>query len=167
MTETVLFDRERHSTLVEPLTELLHRSYAPLAARGLRYLATHQSPQITLERLNEGESYLTFEGDELIGTVTLKSPRATCRSQWYTQPGHYHFGQFAVDPRYQGRGLGSRIMDFLETRAKSLGARELALDTSEKADHLIAMYEKRGYRLVERTQWDQVNYRSVILSKSL
>lgn len=167
MTETVLFDRERHSTLVEPLTELLHRSYAPLAARGLRYLATHQAPQVTLERLSEGESYLTFAHDELIGTVTLKPPRPTCRSLWYTQAGHYHFGQFAVDPRHQGRGLGSRMMDLLENRARQLGATELALDTSEKADHLIAMYAKRGYRLVERVQWDQVNYRSVLLSKAL
>jgi len=29
------------------------------------------------------------------------------------------------------------------------------------------MYEKRGYRFIEYARWDSVNYRSVILSKTL
>ena len=29
------------------------------------------------------------------------------------------------------------------------------------------MYTKRGYRFIEYSQWDIVNYRSVILSKRL
>lgn len=42
----------------DEITALLHRSYAPLAEKGMRYLASHQNSEKTLERLREGESYL-------------------------------------------------------------------------------------------------------------
>jgi DNA-binding winged helix-turn-helix (wHTH) protein len=44
---------------------------------------------------------------------------------------------------------------------------ELALDTAETADDLIAFYTRRGYRFVDHVRWDAVNYRSVVLSKRL
>lgn len=165
--EFILFERERHQSLIEPLTTLLHRSYAGLAAQGLNYTATDQDAKTTLERLEDGESYLIFSGDRLAGTVSLKPTQSESRCHWYNQPGVYYFGQFGIDPDLQGQGIGSRVMDFLESRAKSRGARELALDTAESASHLIAMYSKRGYRLVEHVQWDGKTYRSVILSKTL
>jgi len=161
------FEVSRHDFLVEPLTELLHTSYAPLLERGMRYLATHQTPEVTRKRLLEGESYLGIKDDQLIATVTLKSRREVCRTRWYTQSGIFHFGQFAVHPDFQGQGIGSRLMDMLEGRARDLGATELALDTSEHAEDLIYMYTKRGYRRVETVQWEETNYRSVILSKTL
>ena len=51
--------------------------------------------------------------------------------------------------------------------AISNGAAELALDTSEGADHLIAWYERIGFRIVEYAQWKGKRYRSVIMSKTL
>jgi len=35
------------------------------------------------------------------------------------------------------------------------------------ADHLIKMYESRGYRFIEYHQWGITNYRSVVMSKKL
>lgn len=161
------FKSESHLGLVEPLTELLHQAYAPLAARGMKYLATHQPPSKTLERLNEGEAYLAFQDGQLIGTVTLyrEDPASTC--EYYRKAGVFSFGQFAIAPVFQGQGIGSYLMDMLEARARQLGAQELALDTSEHADHLIRIYTNRGYQLVAHTKWDLVNYRSVIMSKAL
>lgn len=165
--EIVSFELADHDFLVEPLTELLHLCYKPLAERGMRYLATHQSPDVTRERLLSGDSFLGFSGDRLVSTVTLKFTRPDSLCAWYRRPEVYHFSQFAVHPEFQGHGIGSSIMDMLETRARELGAKELALDTSEHADNLIAMYNKRGYRHVDYVQWTQTNYRSVILSKNL
>jgi GNAT superfamily N-acetyltransferase len=59
------------------------------------------------------------------------------------------------------------MMSMIEERAKELGAHEIALDTSEHADDLIKMYEKRGYKHVSHVQWGETNYRSVVLSKVL
>ena len=165
--QIVPFEIERHEVLIEPLTELLHRCYRPLAEKGMRYLATHQPPETTRERLQSGDSFLGFWEDRLVATVTLKkeAPKSLC--EWYRRPEIFHFGQFAVDPELQGRGLGSSMMNMLESRALQMGASELALDTSEHADNLIAMYTKRGYRHVGYAQWEVTNYRSVILSKKL
>src|SRR5579864_3313349 len=49
----------------------------------------------------------------------------------------------------------------------SLGAGALALDTAEPATDLIRFYSRHGYRIVETVQWEEVNYRSVVMSKQL
>lgn len=161
------FEESKHGRLIEELTEMLHSAYHPLAEKGMRYLATHQPPETTLSRLKKGDSFLGFIGDELVSTVTIvkEDPHEPC--SWYQRPDVYFFTQFAVKPCYQGVGLGKRLMDFVEDYAYKSGAKEMALDTSEHAHHLIAMYEKRGYRFIEYAQWGATNYRSVILSKKL
>lgn len=161
------FELSQHEFLIEDLTSLLHSSYAPLLAKGMRFFATYQSAQTTRDRLVEGEAYLGFLEGRLAATVTLVGPQKTSRCDWYNQEGVFHFGQFAVRLDLQGHGYGSRMMDMLENRARELGAKELALDTSERAEHLIRMYSSRGYRNVGHVSWDVTNYRSVVLSKSL
>lgn len=102
-----------------------------------------------------------------MGTVTLYSEDTESSCEYYRKKGVFSFGQFAIQPQFQGRGFGSSMMEMLEESAKKRGALELALDTSEYADNLIQMYSKRGYRQVAFTKWDVTNYRSVILSKTL
>ncbi len=105
----------------------------------------------------------------LVGTIAFRDAAGTGGSPWLDRPEVASFGQFAVEPPLQGRGLGASLLDLVEARARETGARELALDTSEKATRLIAYYAKRGYRFIEHVQWDPavVNYRSVVLSKTL
>ena len=163
----IRFSPDTHAEYIEPLTKLLHESYAPLAAQGMRYLATHQPSEKTLERLLEGESYLGFYNQELVGTVTLYREKTLSTCAYYRTPKVFSFGQFAIKTAMQGKGFGSRMMDMVESRATALGAIELALDTSEHATQLIAMYAKRGYKLVSTTKWEVTNYTSVIMSKTL
>ena len=133
----------------------------------MKYLATHQPPSKTLERLQVGESYLAFLAAELIGAVSLYQEKLSSTCEYYRTKGVFSFGQFAVKTQFQGHGFGSIMMDKVEARAQDLGAQQLALDTSEHAHDLIQMYEKRGYRIVAHTQWDVTNYRSVIMTKDL
>lgn len=161
------FDPAKHSSLVENLTKILHAAYAPLAEKGQRYWASYQTPEDTFFRLNQGESYLGFYGDSLVGTVCLWRAKPDHSAPWYRRQEVFSIHQFAVAPEHQGRGIGTQMMDQMEKRAAELGAQEIALDTSEHAHELIALYSKRGYRFVEHAQWNKVNYRSVILSKRL
>jgi GNAT superfamily N-acetyltransferase len=154
---------------IAELTALLHRAYAGLAQRGMRFLASHQDEVRTLRRISAGECWLAVAGSggTIVGTIVLKNAERTSGSPWYDRPAVACFGQFAVKPEWQGRGVGSRLVDQVERRARAKGITELALDTAEGAEDLRRFYERRGYRFVEYAQWTEVNYRSVIMTKSL
>lgn len=149
------------------LTELLHRAYGALARRGMRYWASHQSVADTRKRAGEGECWVAVAaaGGSIIGTITMKDAANARGTPWYERPDVTCFGQFAVEPAWQGRGVGSALVDQVERRARETGVVELALDTADSADDLIAFYARRGYRFVEHVKWADVNYRSVIMSK--
>lgn len=155
------------------LTAMIHAAYAPLAARGLRYWATHQSVDDTIERCGRGETWVAEHDGALVATLTLSPPDATVPAgskavPLYDTPGVAKVQQFCVHPAWKGRGLGARMMDHAEDRARQLGAHMVALDTSEQATGLIAMYAARGYTLQGHVDYrPKVNYRSVLLGLSL
>lgn len=150
---------------IPELTRLLHRAYARLAAMGLRYMATHQSDDVTRERTGQGECFIALADGTLVGTIMFKPADRTGGSPWLDRPEVASLGQFAVAPDVQALGLGARLMDLVEARAAETGAMAIALDTAEPAAHLVAWYARRGYRLIEHVQWGHTNYRSVIMSK--
>ena len=150
---------------VVAITALLHAAYGSLAASGFRYLASHQDEATTLRRLRAGIPFVAVSGREIIGTVTVYPPAVSSSCEWYRTV--YHFGQFAVRPELQRRGIGFRLYEHVEAFARSLGVDELALDTAEGAQHLRRWYERLGFRFIQFISWNETNYRSVILSKSL
>jgi len=150
---------------IPELTDLLHRAYARLAAKGLRYMATHQSDAVTRERAASGECWIALADGAIVGTILFKDAIRTGGSPWLDRPEVASLAQFAVAPGWQGMGLGARLMDLAERRAAETGAEEIALDTAEAAEHLVALYGRRSYRLVEHAQWSHTNYRSVIMSR--
>jgi predicted N-acetyltransferase YhbS len=153
---------------IEELTALLHRSYAALGERGLNYTAVDQSVETTRKRLEGGVGFAAVDAQgRIVGTVVFYLPGHSGGSPWLERPDVAHFGQFAVEPALQRRGIGSRLMGLVEEQARAAGAREMALDTAEPATHLIDYYRRRGYRLIEYAQWRGKRYRSAIMSKSL
>ena len=167
MSDSIVIREMRASDSIPEITSLLHAAYAGLAARGFRYVASHQDDEITRRRLERGFPLIVEQAGRMIGTVTLYPPRPDALVPWYRRPEVHYFGQFGVLPELQGRGIGDRMMDEVERRALARGAAELALDTAEGAARLIAWYERRGYRFIEHVQWPVTNYRSVVLSRTL
>lgn len=135
----------------------------------LHFVAAHQTVEYTRNYFKKGECYvLTSQANEkLIGTIFYYT------STWPDAPDVYRrddtvlFGKFAVEPGLQNLGLGSKLMDFIEERARSNGKKAIVLDTSEKAGHLIDYYNKRGYEYIHQWQWPDVNYKSVVMRKYL
>lgn len=152
---------------LEELTDLLHCAYKKLADMGLRYLATHQDVATTRKRVNEGRCFIAVHEDRIVGTINYLP------SLNYPQLPHAgrtdvaHFGQMAVDPDFQSKGLGARLVQFVEDLARADGKTEIALDTAETAHHLIEWYTRLGYRITGHADWDVTNYRSVVMSKPL
>lgn len=134
---------------------------------GFNYTAFDQSEEVTRERIAGGSCLVAVDGPVLIGTVMFYAPGKSTGCPWYERPGIATIGQFGVLPAYQGQGIGNMLLGKTLRRAVSAGASELALDTSEGADHLIGWYERHGFRFVEYAQWTGKTYRSVIMSKSL
>ena len=149
------------------LTGLLRAAYASLGAMGFNYTAVDQSEDVTRKRVSRGKCLVALDGGALIGTLTVYPPGRSGGCPCYERPDVATIGQFGVLPGQQGHGVGARLLGEAERLAVASGAAELALDTSEGADHLIAWYERKGFRFVEHAQWAGKTYRSVIMSKRL
>jgi len=151
------------------ITSMLNQAYKQLLDMGLRYLAASQDDTETIKRLSKAyKAYIATYKGQIIGTVSLYKYKPNDISKWYNQSFVSKVGQFAVLPKYQSSGIGSLMMDKVESDAKDLeGIEELALDTAETAHHLISYYSNRDYVYKETIKWPRANYNSVIMSKVL
>jgi GNAT superfamily N-acetyltransferase len=152
---------------VDDITAMLHEAYAPLAAAGMRFVASHQDSATTRRRLDRGETIVAVDVNRIVGLVTLSRTDATRGTPFYEKPDVASFGQFAVRPSHQRRGIGRTLLGLVEQRARELGVRHLALDTSEHATNLITFYKSLGFHILGHHRWDTVNYRSVVMAKDL
>jgi ribosomal protein S18 acetylase RimI-like enzyme len=152
---------------LEELTELLHRSYKALADMGLRFVATYQDVATTRERISNGVAFVAVIRGTLVGTIVFTHPDHTSIPKSKPIPNAGKLNQLAVEPSWQGLGIGRRLFDYAEKYALSHGIEALVLDTAEQATHLISWYEKMGYSIVEYVKWEITNYRSAVLIKHL
>ena len=164
---TLVIRDYRRSDSIPEITELLHEAYSELARMGFRYVATHQSEDVTARRLERGFPLIAEMDGRMVGTITLYPSRPDHPVEWYRRPDVCHFGQFGVRPNLQRQGIGLELLRAAEASARARGAVEIACDTAEGATHLRAWYEREGYRFVQMMDWPATNYVSVVLSKRL
>lgn len=173
MTSNITIRRLAARDSFAALTDLLHRAYAPLAAQGLNFTAATQAAATTRRRAAEGQCFVAATGRELVGAITVCGPYDvetapwTAEVPWFRERHTAHFHQIAVDPAYQGQGLGRRLVQVCEDWARKGGFRRMALDTAEPATQLRAMYRRLGYADVGQVQWTGKHYRSVIMQRNL
>ena len=166
--DTTSIRRIRAQDSIDEITELLHRAYAALGARGWNYTAVDQTAEVTRSRLAQGVGLVAVEPDgRIVGTIMYWPPEKLWDSPWLQRLDVAFLGQFAVEPSRQGAEIGARLMAAVEDIAPAADARKLALDTAEPALLLIELYSRRGYRFIEYAQWRGKRYRSVIMSKTL
>ncbi|MCG8056372.1 MAG: GNAT family N-acetyltransferase [Candidatus Thiodiazotropha endolucinida] len=65
--------------------------------------------------------------------------------------GDYYIQGIAIDPEFRGRGIGSLLMDDIESRAKADGFSRLSLDVSAKNEGARRLYKRLG--MVESSTW--------------
>jgi len=80
-------------------------------------------------------------------------------------PDHLLVRNLAVQPDLQGQGIGSRLLDFAEARARGLRLPEVRLYTNEAMVENLAFYRARGYRETRRSVED--GYARVFFAKGL
>lgn len=80
-----------------------------------------------------------YDGDELVGYACwgpTPGTEGTCDLYW-----------IVVDPRWQGRGVGTALLKDVESRLTADGCRLVIVETSSRPDYAgtRAFYERRGF----------------------
>ena len=149
----------------DDLTDMLHRSFERLGSMGLNCTCVDQSAAVTRVRALRGTCYIAVCNGRIVGTMTLYARDWYSPCELYRSDGIASIRQFAVDPAYQGKGIGKLMLAFAEHWAATRGYAELALDTPRPAAHLIAFYRGQGFRIAALARMPGKRYQSAILSK--
>ncbi|MHA5051656.1 GNAT family N-acetyltransferase [Streptomyces sp. SD15] len=75
---------------------------------------------------------------------------------------HLFLDSIAVRPDAHGKGVGRRLLAFLDARARALGLAEIRLYTNAMMWENQELYPKYGYEVVERRvdgPYDRIHYR--------
>ena len=145
---------------IDEVTQMLHRAFAPMAALGANCQCVDQSSSTTRARMERGDCLVAVADRRIVGTLTLEACDPSSAVAHYRKPGVASLHQFAVDPLYQGAGVGRSMLKVATMWAHMRQFGELALDVR-------AFYAHQGFRLVGGTRLAGRGYDSVILSKSI
>jgi ribosomal protein S18 acetylase RimI-like enzyme len=123
------------------LAGLAHRAYLPYVAR----IGRRPGPMDTDYDLAvaQDEVWMAVIGDELAGFVVLRPEDENLLLE-----------NIAVDPAFQGRGVGRTLLDLVEQRADGLGLDGIRLYTHAMMTENQRIYERRGYVETERVHED-------------
>jgi GNAT superfamily N-acetyltransferase len=166
MTHLIIREFTSQDSLIE-LTGLLHAAYARLGAMGLNYTAVDQTVEQTRLRCKSGTCFIALDGERMIGTLLAKLSDPSSECLHFRKDGLGSIHQFAVHPAMQGRGVGRALFDCAERYLREQGCQQMALDTAEQAEHLIAQYLHWGFAHAGHVQWTGKVYRSVVMVKQL
>jgi len=84
---------------------------------------------------------------------------------FFPRADHIHLENVAVPPAKQGRGIGRRLIEFVETRAVELGFARIELYTNAKMVENLALYPSLGYLQFDHRIED--GFERIYFSKSL
>jgi ribosomal protein S18 acetylase RimI-like enzyme len=104
--------------------------------------------------VRSGQAWVAVDGGEIAGYIILAA-----------RPGHLLLENVAVRPAAQGRGIGTRLLEFAEDRARGLQLSEIRLYTHETMTENQAFYARRGYAETHRAGQD--GFRRVFFAKRL
>lgn len=105
------------------------------------------------EQVRQGQVHVAEDG-EIAGILVL-----------VREPDHLLIANVAVDPGRQRQGIGRRLLDFAESRAREEGMPELRLYTHVRMTENIALYARLGY--VETHRRSEHGFERVFMTKPL
>lgn len=89
-----------------------------------------------LDEVQQRETYLWFEDDELIGSIRIyHNEEENC----------YEVERVLVAPRYQGKGHGKRLLNFVVAKLQQTHRTPIILTVAACNDKAVTMYEKFGF----------------------
>ncbi|MFL4903207.1 GNAT family N-acetyltransferase [Streptomyces sp. MMS24-I2-30] len=129
---------------VRAVTDAAYRPYVPRIGVLPQPMAADHAADVAA-----GKVFVT--GDPVIGLVVVEA-----------RPGHLFLDSVAVHPAAHGRGVGGRLLRFVDARARALELTEIRLYTNALMAENRRIYPKYGYEVVERRvegPYDRIHYR--------
>ena len=103
----------------------------------IEYMCNEFSPKFLIELSKEREFFVAIENSKIIGTITIIDN---------------YIGTVFVNPDYQSKGIGTKLMETIENLAKERKIEKLRLQSSTNA---VDFYEKLGYSKGEKSQSEE------------
>ena len=105
-----------------------------------------------LDDIKNNELFVFTKGAFLVGCIALcsKMDNVYKNVTWLTEDGkNLYIHRLAVDPQFQKKGIGKKLMDYAEDFAKKNDFVSVRLDTFSKNKNNMRFYEHRGYKKLE------------------
>ncbi len=90
-----------------------------------------------LTKLKTSKAVIAFMDDEVAGGVFYEQENE-----------HLYLGRLSVLPQFRQLGVGRTLINYVEAQAVSFKVPRVQLDVRIGLPHLIAYYEKLGYRIL-------------------
>jgi len=107
-------------------------------------LDAYQKPLYPLESFH-GIDLQELLQPQVLFAVARESGRAVGCGAVVVSPEHGELKRMYVDPRCRGRGIGGRLLAFIEAAATRQGCRRFVLETGIHQEEALALYERFGY----------------------
>jgi N-acetylglutamate synthase-like GNAT family acetyltransferase len=101
----------------------------------LNFLINENSTKGIIKKMKEMDMFCAWDEKVLVGTVDLKRDK---------------IGGLYIKSSEMGKGIGTRLMDFIEDYARLKRIKQVRLYSTRFA---FNFYKKRGYRLVKSGFW--------------
>lgn len=88
------------------------------------------------------EIFVAVCDNEIVGTVTIK----------LKDESNIHIQSMAVKPKYQGKGIGMKILEEIDKIARKRGCKTMSLECFYPLKKAISLYEKCGFRKTGRSR---------------
>ena len=110
------------------------------------------------EIINKGGLiYYALADKQIVGTVALIK----------IEDSTYELGKMAVTVRYQGQGIGKKLLKYCIEKVKSMDADKLILYSNTKLVSAIELYKKHGFYEVDmdQTHYERANIKMELILK--
>lgn len=106
--------------------------------------------EVDTRSLSEPESYIIDKGGHILFAFLDDDVAGVCALiKMDGNPYDYELAKMAVSPDFQGQGIGRMIGLAVIEKARSLGARNVYLESNTKLTPAINLYRKLGFIEVE------------------
>lgn len=99
------------------------------------------------ETLEQVEQTLRKTGNAAI--LVWDNEKAVGTARYELRPEYMYVGRVAILPEYKGKGIGTLVMNYLESLAIELGKTGLKLGTRLSIKRNLSFYQRLGYQIEE------------------